>query len=87
MSRRGSSLYQGGIISDIKRFSMKSGFIYIALLLAICASMYFMYKRSFVTRDFEVINSEEVFEEESMVPEEESVLEEEEQTENSEVTQ
>ena len=47
---------------------MKSTFIYIFLFLAICASVYFTYQRSFVTRDFEVVNSEEEFEE---VPEEE----------------
>ncbi len=38
---------------------MKSTFIYVGLFLAICASIYFTYQRSFVTRDFEIINSEE----------------------------
>lgn len=38
---------------------MKSKAIYIGLLLAICLSLYFTYQRSFVSRDFEVINSEE----------------------------
>lgn len=50
---------------------MKSRFIYIGLFLAICVSMYFVYERSFVTRDFDVINSEEeVSEEEGTVSEE-----------------
>ena len=39
---------------------MKSSFIYIGLLLAICASVYFVYQRSFVYHNFEVVNSEEV---------------------------
>ena len=50
---------------------MKSRFICIGLFLAICVSMYFVYERSFVTRDFDVINSEEeVSEEEETVSEE-----------------
>jgi len=49
---------------------MKSTFIYFSLFLAICISVYFMYQRSFVTRDFEVINSEEGFEEEMPLVEE-----------------
>ncbi|MES2668521.1 MAG: hypothetical protein V4644_02445 [Patescibacteria group bacterium] len=44
---------------------MKSTFIYSCLVLAICVSVYFTYQRSFITRDFEVINSEEELEEES----------------------
>lgn len=54
---------------------MKSTFIYVGLFLTICASLYFTYQRSFVTRDFEIINSEEEVteleaEEEIMVSEE-----------------
>ncbi len=49
---------------------MKSTFIYLSLILAICISVYFTYQRSFVTRDFEVINSEEEFEEEVPLVEE-----------------
>lgn len=49
---------------------MKSSFIYIGLFLAICVSIYFTYQRSFVTQDFEVINSEEELEEEEATEEE-----------------
>ncbi|HWH16472.1 MAG TPA: hypothetical protein VNU25_02735 [Candidatus Paceibacterota bacterium] len=38
---------------------MNSKIIYVGLLLAICLSLYFAYERSFVTRDFEIVNSEE----------------------------
>jgi hypothetical protein len=47
---------------------MNSKVIYIGLLLAICLSLYFTYERSFVTRDFEVVNSEE---EEALLEDEE----------------
>lgn len=58
---------------------MKSRFIYIGLFLAICVSMYFTYERSFVTRDFDVMNSEEeVVEEEEEVVSEETIAPEEE---------
>lgn len=44
---------------DIVEQYMKSTHIFIALALIICASLFFTYQRSFVTQDFEVIDSEE----------------------------
>ncbi|MES2931169.1 MAG: hypothetical protein V4682_00535 [Patescibacteria group bacterium] len=64
---------------------MKSTFIYIGLFLAICISMYFMYERSFVTRDFEVVNSEEASVEEELAPEE--VVPEEEEMLQAEISE
>lgn len=44
---------------------MKSIHIFIGLILIICASLLFTYQRSFVTQNFEVIDSEEGLYEES----------------------
>jgi hypothetical protein len=38
---------------------MKSKILFLVLLIAIGISVYLTYERSFVTRDFEIVNSEE----------------------------
>jgi hypothetical protein len=57
---------------------MKTILLIIGLIIAIAASIYFTYERSFITRNFELIDSEAELEEESSeeaVPENDSETE------------
>lgn len=55
---------------------MKSTLLFVSLLIAIGVSIFFTYQRSFLTRDFEVFNSEEDSEEMEEGANDEAILEE-----------